>query len=124
MCGLDVTMKAMLLPQDWEELAATGKAAGKFTRDCLQCAWTASQKYGLPGVAMHDACPVLYLAHPELFKGEEAGVYVETQGSVTRGKTVTDLYSDKQFDTKNALVVLNVDRDRFISILKDCIKSI
>ena len=124
MCGLDVTMKAMLYPEDWDELAATGTVAGKFTRDCVQCAWTFSQKYGLSGVAMHDACPVLYLAHPELFKAERAGVYVETQGSVTRGKTVTDLYSDKQFETKNAMVVLGVDRDKFIGVLKDCIRKI
>ena len=64
------------------------------------------------------------VAHPELFRAEEAGVYVETRGSITRGKTVTDLYSDKQFETKNARVVLGVDRDRFIAIVKDCIKTI
>lgn len=124
MCGLDVTLKAVLLPEDWEELAATGTPAGIFTRDCVQCAWSNLQRFGFPGVAMHDTCPVMFLAHPELFHGEEAGVYVETQGSITRGKTVTDLYSDKQFDTKNAFVVLDVDRERFISILKTCIRSI
>ena len=30
------------------------------------------------------------------------------------GKTVTDLYSDHQFDTKNALVLLMLDRARFV----------
>ena len=124
MCGLDVTMKAILRPEDWDELAATGTAAGKFTKECVQCAWSAVQKLGLSGVAMHDSCPVMYLAHPELFHAEPAGVYVETQGTITRGKTVTDLYSDKQFDKKNATVVLDVDRDAFIRILKDCIRSI
>ena len=73
---------------------------------------------------MHDSCPVLYLAHPELFRAEEAGVKIETRSTLTLGKTVTDLYSDKQFDEKNATVVLDVDRDRFIEILKDCIKAI
>ena len=51
-------------------------------------------------------------------------MYVETQGTITQGKTVTDLYSDKQFEKKNATVVLDVDRDRFIGILKDCIKAL
>lgn len=51
-------------------------------------------------------------------------MYVETRGSITRGKTVTDLYSDKQFETKNAMVVLGVDRDKFIGVLKDCIRKI
>lgn len=124
MCGLDVTMKAVLRPEDWEELANTGTPAGIFTRECVQCPWKTLRSIGFPGVAMHDTCPVMFLAHPELFRGEQAGVYVETQGAITRGKTVTDLYSDKQFDEKNTFVVLDVDRDRFIAILKDCIKSI
>ena len=124
MCGLDGTLKALLRPADWDELAATGTRAGKFVRDCVQCAWQFSQKFGLEGVAMHDSCPVLYLAHPELFRAEEAGVKIETRSTLTLGKTVTDLYSDKQFDEKNATVVLDVDRDRFIEILKDCIKAI
>ena len=124
MCGLDVTMQAMLRPEDWDELEAGGTEAGKFTKACVQKAWAFCKSIGLPGVAMHDACPVMYLAHPELFRAEEAGVYVETRGSITRGKTVTDLYSDKQFETKNAMVVLGVDRDKFIGILKDCIRKI
>ena len=57
-------------------------------------------------------------------EGEEAGVVIETRGTVTSGKSVTDLYSDKQFPFKNALVLLRVDRDRFISILKKSILSI
>ena len=124
MCGLDVTMQAMLRPEDWDELAQTGTEAGKFTKACVQKAWAFCKSIGLPGVAMHDACPVMYLAHPEFFRAEEAGVYVESRGSITRGKTVTDLFSDKQFETKNAMVVLGVDRDKFIGVLKDCIRKI
>ena len=124
MCGLDVTLQAQLTPQDWDELEALGTPAGKFTKACLQKAWSFLQPIGFAGVAMHDTCPVMYLAHPELFEAEEAGVYVETKGAITRGKTVTDLWSDKQFEKKNAQVVLKVDRDRFIAILKDCIKKI
>ena len=124
MCGLDVTLKAVLTPDDWDELAATGSKAGNFTRSCLQQPWRMLQAMGFAGVPMHDSCPVLYLVHPELFSAEEAGVYVETQGTITQGKTVTDLYSDKQFEKKNATVILDVDRDRFIGILKDCIKAL
>lgn len=81
-------------------------------------------KFGLPGVAMHDSCPVVYLVHPEFFEGEEAGVYVETRGSITNGKTVTDLYSDKQFEKKNATVVLKLDREKFINLLKESVSKI
>ena len=68
---------------------------------------------------MHDSCPVMYLAHPELFSGEEAGVVVETRGTITNGKTVTDLYSDKQFPFKNATVMLHAENREIIRILKE-----
>lgn len=54
-------------------------------------------------------CPLRYLLRPETFTTEPAGVYVETQGTVTLGKSVTDLYSDKQFPVKNVQFVMNID---------------
>lgn len=124
MFGLDVTMQEMLRKADLEELAASGSRAGAFVSACLRCALQSVKRYGLEGVNMHDSCPVMYLAHPELFEGEEAGVVVETRGTITNGKTVTDLYSDKQFLFKNALVMLKVDADHFIRILKEKIISV
>ena len=52
-----------------------------------------------------------------------AGVVVETKGTITNGKTVTDLYSDKQFPFSNAMVFLKVDREKFMTILKEAILS-
>ena len=124
MFGLDVTLQEMLTAEDLDELEAFGSRACVFTKACLLPALKSVKRYGLSGVSMHDACPVMYLVHPELFEGEMAGVAVETRGTVTIGKTVTDLYSDKQFPFKNALVVLHVDGEKFISILKDQLKSI
>ena len=124
MCGLDVTLQAFLTLEDLDELASSGTKTGVFTKACLQPALESSKLYNLTGVCMHDSCPVMFLAHPELFEGEEAGVVIETRGTVTSGKSVTDLYSDKQFPFKNALVLLRVDRDRLISILKKSILSI
>ena len=119
-----VTLQAFLTPVDLDELASSCTKTGAFTKACLQPALESSKLYNLTGVCMHDSCPVMFLAHPELFEGEEAGVVIETRGTVTNGKSVTDLYSDKQFPFKNALVLLRVDRDRFISILKKSILSI
>ncbi len=124
MCGLDVTLQAFFTPEDLDELASSGTKTGAFTKACLLPALESSKLYNLTGVCMHDSCPVMFLAHPELFEGEEAGVVIETRGTVTNGKSVTDLYSDKQFPFKNAMVLLRVDRDRFISILKKSILSI
>ncbi len=122
---LDVTETVCMTPEDMEELLSAGNEAGKFVYDVVQYPWiNFHKKWGNPGVQMHDSCPVMYLAHPELFDGEEAGVVVETKGTVTLGKTVTDLYSDKQFEFKNALVILEADTKAFMEKLKDMIKSI
>ena len=103
MCGLDVTMQAELRPADWDEMAGYGNRCGGLVKELFACAWKTIQTVGLTGVAQHDSCPVMYLAHPELFEGRMAGVFVETQGAVTLGKTVTDLQSDKKFGVQNAL---------------------
>ena len=124
MCGLDVTTRAYFEMEDLEELAASGKSAGAFVKAILMHSYKILAKYGVKGFCMHDSCPVMYLAHPELFEGEEAGVVVETRGTFTNGKTITDLYSDKQFPFTNALVILKVDREKFIAILKDAILNI
>ncbi len=124
MCGLDVTMQAELRPADLDSFAALGNRCGHAVHDILQCSWRALRSFGLTGVAQHDSCPVMYLAHPELFTGQEAGVFVETQGALTLGKTVTDLWSDKKFDRKTALVLLTVDRERFVSILREQIAKL
>ena len=124
MCGLDVTMQAELRPADWDEMAAYGNRCGKLVRELFACAWSAVQTVGLTGVAQHDSCPIMYLAHPELFEGQMAGVFVETQAEITLGKTVTDLQSDKKFGKKNALVLLKLDREAFMQILKDCIRTL
>ena len=118
MFGLDVTLQAGLSLEEVDELAASGKPAAVFTRDCLMHSWPVLSKFGETGFTMHDSCPVMYLAHPELFRGEEAGVVVETRGTITNGRTVTDLYSDKQFPFSNATVMLKLDREKFMKILK------
>lgn len=124
MCGLDVTTQAYYTMEQMDALAASGTKAGAFTKACNMRAWRILSRFGLTGFCMHDSCPVMYAAHPELFEGKMAGVVVETRGTVTLGKSVTDLYSDKQFPFKNAFVVLKVDREKFLSILTESILSI
>lgn len=121
MCPLDVTERILLTPDEWKATAANGAKTGQFLCDILEKPWSFHKPYGRAGVQMHDSVPVIYLAHPELFDTEEAGVVVETKGTVTLGKTVTDLYSDKQFDFKNATVVLDADIDAVKRIILNSI---
>ena len=124
MCGLTVTTKAFFTLDELNEIADSGTRAGVFVRDCNMRAHKILSKFGLTGFCMHDSCPVVYVAHPEYFKGEMAGVVVETRGTITNGKSVTDLYSDRGFDFKNAFVVTDIDGKRFLDTVRECILAI
>ncbi len=49
-----------------------------------------------------------YLRRPEDFVLKPAGVAVETRGTITLGKSVNDLYSDKKFPQKNVQFVMEI----------------
>ena len=121
MCGLDVTNKAFLTEAELEAVGAFGTPAARFFRDALMTPLRAS---GLGTVRLHDVVAVLYAARPDLFSGRPAGVRVETQSVLTRGKTVTDLWSDKKFPEKNAFVLLDVDRTRFAETVSRLVRSL
>lgn len=123
MCGLDVTLKAYLTPAEVDEIGDHAAPVCRFVRESNQLALNFFERVGGPGLCCHDTCPVLFLACPELFSGETAGVYVETRGSLTLGKTVTDLWSDRQFPVQNAFVVLDVDRDRFAAKVRELLEE-
>lgn len=112
MCGLDVTMKAYLTEGEIDEIAAMGSAPARFFGDVVQGVLKFSHGLGLPGMCMHDPVAVLYAAGEGKFETEHVGVRVETKGVLTKGKTVTDLYSDKQID-HNAYIVTDIDREDF-----------
>ena len=119
MCGLDVTMKAYFQSDELKALNENGNAVGRFVYESTKRAVAFASSFGFEMFANHDSCPILYLVYPDMFKGEQAGVYVETKGKITEGKTVTDLYSDKQFDKQNVFVVLDVDRERFVQVIAE-----
>ena len=118
MCGLDMTLKTVMSPAELDEMGRLNPTA-KFLRDAAQHGLSYSQAHGIDGMALHDPTAVLYPLCPELFSGEEAGVAVETKGTITYGKTVTDLFSDKQFPFKNALVMLDVNKAKLFETVRE-----
>ena len=57
--------------------------------------------------------PLAYLLEPSIFCTEECGVLVETRGHITRGMTITDLYSDKQFDNHYVQIIKDMDLPKY-----------
>ena len=124
MCGLEVTEQAQLLPEEIDRVAEKDTPVTRFFHAAVQDILKKDMERGRKGWCVHDACPIAYLAQPELFAGKEAGVFVETQAELTLGKTVTDLFSDKKFGSKNAVVVLEVDRAAFAALLTETVGRI
>lgn len=115
MFGLDVTEKAILLPNEVEEIGKMNSKQAKFCYSILKNTMKFYLDHGQEGNCMHDPCAVMYLAYPELFSGKKAGVCVETKGRITRGKTVCDLYTDVKFPFQNTYVMTDVNREEFVN---------
>jgi inosine-uridine nucleoside N-ribohydrolase len=113
MCGLDMTMKALMSPEDLDQVAALGSKQAVFFRDVVQGIVGFMSRLGIRGINMHDPAAVLYAADDSIFKAYPAGIRVETKGKITQGKTVTDLFSDAKWP-KNGFAVMDIDRDAFV----------
>lgn len=124
MCGLDVTMQAELAPQTGTKWPDTAIAAAAWYASCLPARGARCRPLG--SRASRSMIPALScIWHTRSCSREKwRGVFVETQAELTLGKTVTDLQSDKKFEQKNALVLLKLDREAFMQLLKDCIRTL
>lgn len=117
MFGLDVTMKAYLEVEEVQKMAQDKTAVSEFYLKSTKSNIDLYTRYYRPMLCLHDVCPVLYLKYPDLFTGKKAGVYVETQGEISFGKTVTDLWSDAKFPKRQTLVILDVKRNQFRDVV-------
>ena len=124
LCPLDLTHEGYLTAEELSEIGSLGSPAAKFFRDVLMYGYydiAATYTQG-KGVPLHDPVAVLFAAEPSLFTCEECFIGVETQGQLTRGRTVTDCYSDKQLDN-NGFLVQTVNRQAFARCINDLMKK-
>ena len=124
MFGLDVTVDAYLDSKDIQDIRDFNTKISKFFVDVVQSNLNFYIKnYKREILCIHDACPLIYLQYPEIFTGQKAGVYVETQSRLCFGKTVTDIWSDTKFKTRETMIMLGVDREKFASTLKGLLQQ-
>ena len=118
MCGLDVTHKAYFTQEEIGRLEALGTPQAVFAARTMGFGVEWHQKFLVPGAPMHDPCAIMYALEPDLFTGIRCWVGVECQGRYSRGKTVTDAYSDaKSPSGSNVELITGVDRERFVAHL-------
>lgn len=119
MSGLDVTHKAQMYIEEIEEIRGYGKVS-TFFAEMMDFYIKGSYKFGFDGCPLHDPCAMIYLLKPEIFKGKEALVNIETKGEFTTGMTVADFRSP----IKNTKILMDVNRKEFVKFIKGCIKKL
>jgi len=125
MTGLDVTHKSLLYKNEIEEIGRIGTEAALFCEKVLSYYMGVYQNtYGPDtGCAIHDAAAVAYMIAPKIFSGKKAHVTVDLDGSLTRGCTVCDFRDSVYDEDKNAYVLMDVERPRFVTLLTDAIRT-
>lgn len=108
MVGLDVGWKALVYPEDSEQLKGMNET-GRMIYQLFQKYRGGSMKTGLK---MYDSCAIAYLLKPEMFEVVDTFVGVELNGSMTAGCTVVDFkgYLGK---ANNAKVCVDIDQQMF-----------
>jgi len=119
MIGLDVTHKALLWDHEREAMAEAGGPVTKLMCGLLGYFRGFHRRvYGWNGSPIHDAVAIAHLARPGLVRTVRANVVVELQGEFTRGRTVVDLRAVSGREP-NADVGMDIDRERFIGLVRD-----
>ncbi|WP_420348464.1 nucleoside hydrolase [Pelagibius sp.] len=116
---LDVTHKA-LMSREWiDSLRALGTKTGTAAAGMLDFYERFDmEKYGEDGGPLHDPCVLAYLLQPELFKGRDCNVQVETGSELTMGMTVVDWWrvTDRR---PNCHVINQIDAAGFYDLIRE-----
>jgi len=124
MFPLDVTHKALVLPEDLERFRRIGTRVGDAVAGMLGFYERHDvEKYGIAGAPLHDPCVIAYLVVPDLFSGKACRVDIETESELTIGQTVVDWWGVTGAEP-NAMVMSGVDRQAFIDLVVDRIAGL
>lgn len=116
MIGLDVTHRALMLPEHAGSLRAAGNP-GAFVAELFDFFHRYHEAtYGFRGSPIHDAVAVAHVAVPGLVTVAERHVAVECASELCRGRTVVDLWR-RTGNPANAHVGVEIDAERFLELL-------
>jgi len=126
MAGLDVTHQARIYGKEIEEIDSLGNPVADMMSKAMAFnfnKYKEGDERDNEYVHMHDVCSVLVLVYPEIFKGQNLNVMVETSGRYSRGYTLADLRREHKGKDTNCHVLLEINRDRFYEEVIKAIRS-
>ena len=118
MAGLDVTLKALVFPEDFERIRALGNPIAVVVAEWLDFFYNFHRGIGYVGAPVHDAVAVAALVRPEILPAKDLYVQVETSGDFCRGATIADHYGYHQ-QPPNTHALIDIDREGFIDLLAE-----
>ncbi len=114
---LDVTHKVLTSDARLSQLAAVNNQASKLVVDILNAyIKTDMDHYGMPGGPVHDASVIAYLLKPELFKGRQIHMQVDSREGPTYGQTIADWYNTLE-QPSNVMWIDSADAQGFFDLL-------
>jgi inosine-uridine nucleoside N-ribohydrolase len=122
MVGLDVTNKALFGFDDIEQLSKRDGKVSRVVAPLLRFFARANREvFGFEGAPLHDALAVAHLIEPGVVRTRRMNVEIETDGQLTRGRTVADVYGVTGRPA-NTDVALEVDSDLFRKMIAQAIE--
>jgi inosine-uridine nucleoside N-ribohydrolase len=116
MVGLDVTHRALVLPDHAERLRTAGRVGEVVAELLAFYGRFHKQIYDFPGSPIHDAVAVAHVMRPGLLETVERNVEIELESDLCRGRTVVDLWRRTERPA-NAKVAVGIDADGFVELL-------
>lgn len=114
---LDVTHRALTSRARIDAFRRLGTRPGVAVADMLAFAEVYDkERYGAEGGPLHDPNVIAWLIRPDLYRGRDVNVEVETGSELTMGQTVIDWWGATD-RPKNAHVVREVDDAAFFALL-------
>ena len=124
MLPLDVTHKTLSTGARIDAFQALGNRTGKAVAEMLAFSEAFDRKkYVWDGAPLHDPNVIAWLLKPELYKGREINVTVETSSLLTLGMTVADWWRVTG-RVKNVNYMREVDANGFYALLFERLKRL
>ncbi|MGB6178511.1 ribonucleoside hydrolase RihC [Carnobacterium sp.] len=120
MVGLDLGLKALILPEDSTEIKEMNKVGDMFYHLFKRYRGGNMQN----GLTMYDSTAIAYLLRPDIFDVVDTFMDVELTGKYTKGATIVDLegFLNKE---SNATVCVDINQIEFkkwfLTSIKKCI---
>lgn len=122
-CPLDVTEKSYISKEELAQLDSQNSPQAKFFAAVMgDSVDHYKDDYGVEGAILHDPAAMLYALKPELFTAKRCWGAVETEGVYSRGRLVTDAFSDAS-ENPTCTLIYNVDRPAFGQAILELMKA-